>query len=465
MSVERYGDHQEAAAAALNRLIVTDTLPVAPVDVDRLLGCREAVSDALRQRLYALGLNRHYAPTTVPARVAKMSLNGLDKKLATILDRIAVEVPALPPDERPSPADVLGIPSQDLTVELWRRAAIELLAGSHALDTAAQRPWLRDPGAGWYLIRDVAVSMEALMVLDSRLEEVGLLNGHNRPETPLGLEERRLITSQCARVATWYATSDSPDQASPELPGEPVVAGPVHTVSQPADLAIAQRRLATYLKPMHAGNSFYNGEPEIDASTARMVVASQIFLTRHFEALAGQAGGDASTIRGEFASRREILQDIQTSIAYLVDDRDRRSNMWVVGQQGELTTAVRRMQRDGVEMRLQPTQLLDLANATHEVTHNAAKALRRELLRDAGNLRLDDPTKLVGPTRVHRRHPLERVLTDMVNVPAPSAPVAQYASPLQRAALRQTLDVTATSRRGPSPYPRARGAATSDYPF
>ena len=65
--------------------------------------------------------------------------------------------------------------------ELWRQAAVELLAGSHALDAAADQPWLRDPGAGWFVMRDVAVALEAFLVLDARLEEVGLLTQHDRP--------------------------------------------------------------------------------------------------------------------------------------------------------------------------------------------------------------------------------------------------------------------------------------------
>lgn len=82
------------------------------MDVDQLLHCREAVSDALRQRLYALGLNTLYPATVVPARLSEVSLNGLDNKLATMLDRIAFEVPTLPLDERQPPGDVLGTPAR-----------------------------------------------------------------------------------------------------------------------------------------------------------------------------------------------------------------------------------------------------------------------------------------------------------------------------------------------------------------
>lgn len=463
MSAETYGDHQEAAAAALTQLIVRDLIPVEPMDVDQLLHCRDIAVDALRQRLYTLGLNTHYSASPVPAKATNLRLTQVNPNLATLLDRITFEVPTRPPDERRAASEILVRRSDDLAVELLRLAAIELLAGSHALDVASERPWLRDRGGGWYLVRDVAVTTEALLVLDSRLGEVGLLNEHHRPESALGLEEQRMVASQCARTATWHATSDTPDLATPDVPGRPAPAGPVQTIMQASDLASAQRRLATFLKPMHAGDAQYTGEPDCDATTARTVVASQLFLCKHFEDLTRGVPG-TQAIRDEFATRREILQDVAAFMPRLSDAEDRGRNLRAAWQQGELTTAFSRMRRAG-EVSLNPAQLLDLANATHDATHTVGKALRRELLRDTTTLRMDDPTKQVGRTRVYRRHPLERALTDLVNVPAPSAPVARYSSPLQRAALRATLDVTPTSRRAPSPYPKARAAATSDYTF
>jgi hypothetical protein len=418
---ETYGEHQEAASAALNRLLVDDAPPTDPVDVAQLLHCREVVVDALRQRLYALGFNTHYSPTTVPEPPRRVPLRDLEKNLATLVDRMAFEVPTLRLEEGRRPvSEVLTRVSPDPTVELWRHAAIELLAGSHALDAAVERPWLRDEGAGWYLMRDVAVAMEAVLVLDSRLDEVGLLQEHQRPEAALGLGEQRMIASQCARVATWYATSDTPDRATPDVPGPREVAGPVLTVSGPAELADAQRRLARYLRPTHGNDAHFSGAPEIDTSTARMVVASQVFLTKQFELMALRTPGGEG-LGAEFASRREILEDIQTGMARLVDLDDRGRNMRASWQQGELTTSLRRSQRRGDDLRLTPTQLLDLANATHEVTHNAAKALRRELLRETSSLRIADPTGQVGHTRVYRKHPLERALTDLINLPAPQS--------------------------------------------
>ncbi len=107
--------------------------------------------------------------------------------------------------------------------------------------------------------------------------------------------------------------------------------------------------------------------------------------------------------------------------------------------------------------------MLALANATHEVTHNLGRSLRRELLRTHSNLRDGSPRHAGGPVRVGRGSRLEATLTDLVNMPAPKSPVAQFSNPLQRAALRQTLDMTPTAPRPPSPFPAARSLGTSGY--
>ena len=187
-----------------------------------MLHCREAVIDALRQRLYALGLNNQHSNVNLPADLSRVRISNFDERLASLIDRIAFEVPSMPLDERMPPSEVLTRAPGDHIVELWRLAAVELLAASHALDTAADRPWLRDHGAGWYVMRDVTVALEAFIVLDDRLEQVGLLTQHLRPPSTLSLEERRLVTSQAARMATWFATSNAADQAVPRRKQYPV---------------------------------------------------------------------------------------------------------------------------------------------------------------------------------------------------------------------------------------------------
>lgn len=463
MTVETYGEHAENGAWALNRLLSEDSIPAETAAVDQLLHCRQAVVDALRQRLYNLGLNSSYPANDLPAPAPRLNLEGIDNKLATLMDNIAFSVPNLPIDERPSPLEVLGTASTDPVVETWREAAIELLAATHALDSAEDKPWLRDHGAGWFVLRDIAVALEAVLVLDDRLAEVGLLNGHHQPEYPLGLEEKRLIASQAARVATWYATSDAPDLATPRTPGAgSKVVHPVSLVSVPEDLAAAQERLATYLRPMVAFDSAFSGEPEISADSARQVIASQLHLCRVF---ADMATRSPKTVMFApfFNERAGVLEALQPKVTHLIDVTAHEPDMRRFWQQGELTAAISRMQERGVELTLQPHQMLALANATHEVTYHLGRSLRRELLRSSSNLRDGSPRHAGGPVRVGRGSRLEATLTDLVNMPAPRSPVAQFSNPLQRAALRQTLDMTPTAPRPPSPFPAARALGTSGY--
>lgn len=462
MTVTTYGEHAEKAAHALNALIRDDVIPVDDLAVDQLLHCREAVVDALRQRLYDVGQDSWYPPPDhLPARTPKPVLAGLDEKLASLVDNIAFALPTLPFDERHPLADYLAPASEDLTVEAWREAALELLSASHALSAAEEQPWRNDPGAGWWVLRDVAVALEAVLVLDSRLEELGLLAEHQRPEYAMGLDEKRMVLSQTARVATWHATSAIPEEATPRLKPLPrsTVVEPVSMVSTPADLAAAQRRLARFLKPMLASDAFYAEEPEITADCARQVTASQLFLCRAFAKAAG-ASGKTSVFEAFFTERAEVLESLQPQISHLADVRgDQEPNMRRFWQQSELTTAVVRMEEAGESLRLQPTQMVELAKATHQVTHNLGKALRRELLRGNSNL-IDAHPRHDSPVRVGRRSRLEATVTDLVNLPEPSQPVARFSNPLQRAALQQTLNLTPTpSTRPPTPFPTSRAAA------
>jgi hypothetical protein len=69
---------------------------------------------------------------------------------------------------------------------------------------------------------------------------------------------------------------------------------------------------------------------------------------------------------------------------------------------GEITTAITRMEDQGLQLTLQPDQMLALANAIDHVTHNLGRSLRRELLRSHSNLRDGNPRHEEGPVRVGR---------------------------------------------------------------
>lgn len=468
MTTTTYGEHAELAARALNMLVGTNTLPAVPAEVAQLLHCREAVVDALRQRLFDLGHDSWYPSAHhIPAYRELATLTGLDEKLATLVDDIAFALPSMRVSARPVPSEVLGSRSENRVVELWREAAVELLGGSHVLCTALERPWRIDRGAAWWVMRDVSVALEAVLVLDARLEEVGLLGEHLHSHHPMGLDEKRVVLSQAARVATWHATTSIPDEATARTRRavRSRLLEPVSLVRGPEDLAPAQRRLAQFLRPMTASNVMFVGEPEISADSARQVTSSQLYLCRMF-AQAAARSHPAESFASYFDERAEVLEALQPQIAYLLDARASEPNMRRFWQQAELTTAVARMEDKGQPIALQPTQMAALVNATHDVTHNLGTALRREMMRGTTNLLDGHPRHEEGPIRVGRRSRLGATLTDLANLPAPNEPVTRFDNPLQRAALRQVLDLTpSTNQTPPPPFPATRNAISSPRPF
>lgn len=460
MTVTTYGDHAENAARALNALIRDDMIPSDEHAVDQLLRCRAAVVDALRQRLYDLGQDTWYPPGP-PARAPEPVLTGPRENLATLVGYIAFTLPTLPQQSNCSPLDVLGAPSSDPTVAAWREAAIELLSGSHALSAATDQPWRHEAGTAWWVMRDLAVALEAVVVLDTRLAELGLLAGHDRPPATMGLDETRMVLSQVARGANWYATSSLPDEAAPRSrqPEDSRVSQPIVLVSSPGDLAEAQRLLARFLRPLLGWDTAYDGEPEISADCARHVTASQLYLCRAFADASTDSPKTKVFIRF-FQDCAEVLEALQPQLSYLADVTGHPTNMRRLWQQGEITSAVSRMlDRGGFQ--LQPTQSAHLAEATHEVTHNLGRALRLELLRKTGNLVDAHPRHFEGPVRVDRKSRLCATVTDLVNVPAPHGPEPRFSMPLQRAALKATHDLTPLSTATPSPFPGMRSGGCS----
>jgi hypothetical protein len=464
MTVRTYGVHAENAARALGALVCDDTIPTDIDAANRMLHCREAAVDALRQRLFDLGQDGAYPPPRRgSAAPVKPSLVGLDTRLAALVYDIAFSLPALPRHGDAAPLDYLASAASDPTVETWRTAAVELLSASHALSAAEEQPWRTEPAAGWWVLRDIAVALEALVVLDSRLEEVGLLVEHQHGDLGLGLDEKRMVLSQAARVATWHATSCSADRASPRRESRPnsTLVQPLSMVNRPSDLAAAQFRLSRFLRPTSAKDAFHTGQPEVSADCARHIVNSQLWLCRSF-AKAATRSPETAALVSFFLDRGDVLECLQPQLRHLVDLRvERGPDMRRYWQQVELTTAVTRMEGRGAPLTLEETQLVELAEATHAATHNLAKGLRRELLRQDSNLVDAHPRHADGPARVGRRSKLEATVTDLVNLPAPPKCSTRSNAPLQRAALQQILDQEpSTPPRALTPYPVPRGAAT-----
>ena len=134
------------------------------------------------------------------------------------------------------------------------------------------------------------------------------------------------------------------------------------------------------------------------------------------------------------------------------DQRGRnRAALW---QQQEITTATGRHRG---RWELSGAEALELAEASHGLLREVAKATRRELVRDAGTLRQKDPLGVQTPHRVSRSSPVYQALTAAMTT-APPAPALPGWAPLSsRRDLAGTLDQTPTGRR-PSPYLRGQGA-------
>jgi hypothetical protein len=236
-----------------------------------------------------------------------------------------------------------------------------------------------------------------------------------------------------------------------------VVAGPIRLVTGPADVAPAQRQLASFLRGLGPPDVLGAWGDQLSAAVARMVVASQLLVATYSEVLAERCTHpDVAAIREHFSGRKQALEAVQASMANLVDHEPVHDDKRVAWQQGEITTAIRRLERARHRGSLSAEQLLDLACASHEVTQVASECLRNELFRHSGNLRVRDHLGEIGHTRLPHGHPLDVALTDLRNMPPPSTPVTHYQVALHRAALRSTLEQTPTATQVPEPFTHPR---------
>lgn len=455
-----YGDQQENAAAALNQLLVTladsEWIPLEISDVEQLLSCRAAVLDALTDRLQHVTGTAAVEDPSGPTNAQARQL--ITTHPAVVLRHVAVSIPHRSTQPL-SPLDAMATPSRHPTVEHWREAAAALTIANQSLDQATDQPWLTDPGAAWYLLGDTARALEALIVLDETLEEVGLLADHaaRRPAPPpasrtqqeWNTEDRRLATSQIARMASWYATTSEPDLAVAATPGHPAERGPVRVVSKPADLAAGQRQLAEYLRHRHGNTALTGGEQSMDSRTLRIVTRNQIEVCERL-ATRGAASPGTAWLAAEFIRSADMLRDIYDHSSEVIDHTDRGTNSRALWQQREVSAALSRFGR----FELAPLQLHHLLSTTQQVVLNLANATRHEAAREHSNLRLRG-RHAAPEARVTRSHPLYKALSAIASAPPPPAAVVEQPRPQphQRRALGATLDNTPTSA-APSPYAR-----------
>lgn len=452
-----YGEHAELAASALTRLIAQSSLPTDPADIDLMLRYRDAVVDSFRQRLHDLGS----LPNVDRQVIAGAWAPHRDDLIPTMLAAVASSLPKLQEIDGPAPTDVFARRSRDMTVDHWRTAALESLAASNALSSDVDAWTSTTPEARWLVLRDLAVGLESLVLLDDELREVGLLNKHDAPRQPANVEDVRAVLAHAARISTWRATTDIADglapDTRPDLAKELRDHGPVRLVRNIRDLAAAETRLADALRPMAGQNSGFTGEPHLSARTARHVVIGQLMVTYVSQQILVN-GSDNLNLQQRLQSQATRLSDIDRQLSYLVDQdpQHRMAGSLVYWQQSEITTSLQRLSRNRELAPLTRRDEATLEDASRSACLQLATSLRRELLREDSNLRLADPSQQVGPTRVHRRSPLERALTELVNASGPLPHQERRPTAVQRAVLQQTVDTT--------PTPTTRQAATHPVP-
>lgn len=441
-----YEEHAEAAAQALYKLLTRDQWPQTADDAETVLQYRECILDSLREQLTHVGADGGFVATG-SVRVRDVSSNSVN-----LLHQFVTQSMRMPGMDRIAPSELLTAPPHaNPDVDLWREAASRLHNSCVDLGGARLQPWRTDPGGAWYLVGDIATSVEALTVLDDRATAAGILERDPRPQSArLAVNERRMIISHVASLASWRATSMSPDLAEASDQGAPT-GDPLFTVNEPADLAPAQRNLAWLMRYDRSDRPGHTGMPVMDVSTARAVAVGQGRLTSQF-AVAAALNADTGPLKDEFRRRQLLLADIQSRLAPLTDVAP-IVNRRAMFQQQEISQGMRRF----ADHSYSPAQLLDLAQATHQVTTGFAKALRYEMNRPSSNLRLATSD---GPKKVDRkRHPLAQATTSLARLPAPDQPVARWSGPRMRATLRGSLDRTPTGNRG-VPYPSTNAGWT-----
>ena len=483
-----YGAHQEAAADCLNRLLSEATVPTDAGEVEQLVACRGAVIDALRDRLDHLGSDRRRAPTP-GAAAGSLELAAIASRPMRVLDRAAHHLPrrVLPEESRTgstddgaseladgplddglsmSPVEAMGTPSRNPSVELWRGAAVELNAGTHALVTAPERPWLADPAGGWQLLGDAAACVEAVAVLDVALAEHGALAGHEPPSPSLGkgawsLAGLRMATSQVGRVAGWYSSPTTTDLARPATALRPPMRrGSVRRVENLGDLAAGQRQLALFVQAPDERDSFASSLRSMDAVTALALVGSQEQVCARVRDQVAVPSGGASSEAGEiFEGLRQTWARLLPHMKMLTDaDPARGRNEAALWQQREIAVALSaRPARP-----LNQSECLDLASASHSVLRELTRATRRELHRDHATLLAQDVLRVQPPYRIGHHGPIYRALSKAYDTPPPVTVAPQWAPLTSRRDLAGTLGNTPTGRR-PSPYLHAgRASARGD---
>jgi len=360
-----YGEQQETVSAVLLQLLETPTGHPEGEDVETVLACRHQVHLALLDRLTDLGVQRHLERP----RNATRRVNAARHPLHVIHDLVRT-MPTCEVDDRPPSALLVGpsVDSAAAPVDLWRAVGRHLMLGNADLSRTPDQSWRAGPG-WWYLIGDLANTVEALLVLDQALAHAGHVPGRS----PASYLDARLAAGDVARVAGWRGTDPRADLAFVPTWGEHRSGGEpsIHLVRHPQDFAVAQRTLAGFMRPRQRYDLVPDHDERPGLIAARTIAAGQVRLAEAFASWAEHSGADQLAER--FRGRIPKYVELHRSTLRMVELHKARAPL-VVMQQSELVQQL----RSHPALCLSLSSLDELDSATAEVAVHTGRSLRRE---------------------------------------------------------------------------------------
>lgn len=360
-----YAEHQEAACQALVKLLQDQRRPD-PDALPEILLSREQILMTVAERMNHLGAGRASAGPSSSYRVAKVVESPLQE-----LVRLHGELPKIDTAGH-APSDVLAVSERDAvdrSPAFWRTAARESFLATSELTRSEHQPWHQHPAAGWHLIGDLADVVEAVTALDSDLCSIGAL-----PATaPNRLLTRQLVAGHVARLAHAFGTDQTADLATAGWGSESAEDGPrIRMVRVPEDFALAQRRLAGFVRAHNITWDPSASEDRVGLRAARVIAAGQVRLSMTFAGWADNVPGADGAAEG-FRSRISLYRTLHASTARLVDLEVNRSPLPLI-QQSEMVSQMRVLEGRG----LSRAGLYELNDASREVAAHLGTALRRE---------------------------------------------------------------------------------------
>lgn len=380
MSPTPYGVYAERAAGAFADLIRGPVLPQDPRFWPSILNSRDIMIGALRDRIR--NQFEIEVKSSDPAARTPHRFDTLQRNPAIELAYVIEHLPRMAPAERIRPSDAL-VEFSDPVARIWVRAAKELLAANHTLNTAGTRPWRTERSANAALASDTAQIVEAIAVIDQPLRDAGVLDSHDVAYgvPPANLTTARLVASTVDRFAEWTAEHTATDLTFTPPARPPEFNRPVHMVQAPTDLAPAQGVLESFLRPM--ADRDLHGPYRLSAATALTVAHNQVNLVATLHHKVATSPGLAALV-----SRVERLQDKLDGTLYatrgLHDAAGPRIHAFVRGQQQEISVMIKRGHIDA----LSNHQTSDLLAATEATLGTWAAALLREIGRSNTDLRI-----------------------------------------------------------------------------